>query len=105
MEDLQWPHGLWGRPQPLRVPGPPSHAQLPPSPQWGTAPSQYPPPIGAGQGLASLRRAFAGKGRLILHHSWLLDGKEVEATAVGSTIMNVLQLRNIPGLSINPERL
>ncbi len=61
--------------------------------------------MGTGQGLASIRRAFAGKGRLIWHHSWLLDGKQVEATTVRSSILHVLRQRGYAGLNINPERL
>lgn len=61
--------------------------------------------MGTGQGLASVRRAFAGRGALILHHSWLLNGKQVQAATVRAAIFDILRQRNIAGLNVNAERL
>lgn len=91
----------------------PPPTQTPPAQQsWApnaTSPTGYPLPspaqMGTGQGLASIRRAFAGRGTLIMHHSWLLDGKHVEADSVRTAIKEMLQQRNFSGLNIFPERL
>jgi membrane protein implicated in regulation of membrane protease activity len=40
-----------------------------------------------------------------MHYSWLLDGKEMQATTVLSTILDLLRQRSIGGLTIAPERL
>jgi hypothetical protein len=61
--------------------------------------------MGTGQGEFSLRRAFAGHGTSVMHYSWLLDGKERQATIVLSAILNILQQRSIAGLTISKERL
>jgi hypothetical protein len=102
---------------------PSSSQQSPPSPsftppvapppsasQWAspsTASSSYPGQMGTGQGQGqfSMRRAFAGHGISVMHYSWLLDGKEKQATTVLSTILDLLRQRGIGGLAITPERL
>jgi hypothetical protein len=61
--------------------------------------------MGTGQGLASIRRAFAGRGSLIMHYSWLLGGKQVEAASVRTAILELLQQRKYAGLNVFPERL
>jgi hypothetical protein len=61
--------------------------------------------MGTGQGLVSIRRAFAGRGTLIMHYSWLLDGKQVEAASVRTAILELLQQRKYAGLNVFPERL
>ena len=87
---------------------PPPSAPFPSASQGASisaAPSSYPGQMGIGQGQFSLRRAFAGHGISVMHYSWLLDGKEMQATAVLSAISNLLHLRNIAGLTITQERL
>lgn len=82
---------------------PPSYS---PSPGLSaSAPYPYPAQMGTGQGEFSIRRAFAGRGVLVWHHSWLLNGKQVQAATVLTTILDILRQRNIGGLSITPERL
>src|SRR5271157_3460472 len=92
---------------------PPSNPQSPFA-QPGWAPNVPPPPVyptpspaqmGTGQGLASIRRAFAGRGALIMHYSWLLGGKQVEAASVRTAILELLQQRKYAGLNVFPERL
>ena len=61
--------------------------------------------MGAGQGQISLRRAFAGCGTLIFHHSWLISGGSEQAANAHSTILDILRKRNIVGLNVNPQRL
>jgi hypothetical protein len=78
--------------------------------QWSAGVVAPPPPlaqIGSTQGMASIRRAFAGRGKLIMHHSWLLHGDNAYAHsgAVQSFIINTLRQRQIVGLSVNPEKL
>jgi hypothetical protein len=57
------------------------------------------------QGLNSLRRAFAGHGTLIMHHSWLLEGEHEKAATLSSTIKELLQRRNDSGLTVTQARL
>ncbi len=61
--------------------------------------------MGTGQGQFSIRRAFAGHGISVMHYSWLLDGRETQATTVLSAISNQLRQRGITGLTITQERL
>ena len=61
--------------------------------------------IGSGQGMASIRRAFAGHGVPIMHYSWLLSGEQEKALTVRSSIMEILKIHDIPRLNINLERL
>ena len=65
----------------------------------------YPVQMGAGQGQVSIRRAFAGYGTLVYHHSWLVNGGSEQAANARTTILNVLRQRSIPGLSVNPQKL
>ena len=70
---------------------PPPGAPSPSASQWASphmaSPSpSYPAQMGTGQGQFSMRRAFAGHGISVMHYSWLLDGKEKQATTVLSTI-------------------
>ncbi len=104
---------------PYSAPGMPSYVSTsspPPLPtntngsQWVMPPVAPPPPLGqmgSGQGLASIRRAFAGRGKLIMHHSWLLSGENAYAHsgAVHSSVLNNLQQRKIVGLSASAEKL
>lgn len=75
------------------------------APTYAAPPAAYPTQMGTGQGLASIRRAFAGHGTLVMHYSWLLQGKHLQATAASSTILDMLRQRSIAGLSIKPEKL
>lgn len=95
---------------------PPTYAQPPitqvPFPQQSWAPNSappaaYPPPaqMGTGQGLASIRRAFAGRGTLITHHSWQLDGKQKDAASLLTAVNDMFHQRNYIGLIVKPERL
>lgn len=61
--------------------------------------------MGTGQGLASLRRAFAGHGTQIKLHSWLLPGQHTHAIPVLSAVNDMLGQRNIFGLNFKPDRL
>jgi len=61
--------------------------------------------MGTGQGLGSLRRAFAGRGVPTMHYSWLLDGEQAQAIAVRFTINETLQRRGVAGLEVKQERL
>lgn len=65
----------------------------------------YPTQMGTGQGQVSIRRAFAGYGTLIFHHSWLVNGGSEQAVNTRATILNILRQRNIPGLSVNQQKL
>ena len=85
-------------------PTPPLYQSYQSSPaSYGT--QTFPAQMGAGQGMASIRRAFAGHGTLIMHHSWLLNGDQAQAMPIRSTIRDILKLRDIPRLNVNPERL
>ena len=96
---------------PVSAPPLPPPYQTPPSYQsyqsslapYGTQPS--PAQIGAGQGMASIRRAFAGHGIPIMHYSWLLNGDQAHAITIRSSIWDNLKLRNIPRLNVNLEKL
>jgi hypothetical protein len=61
--------------------------------------------MGTGQGQVSIRRAFAGFGTLIFHHSWLISGGSEQAANARATVLDVLRQRNIPGLNVNPQKL
>src|SRR5436309_15460277 len=61
--------------------------------------------MGTGQGTASIRRAFAGHGTLIMHHSWLLNGQHTQTRAVREAITQKLQQRGTFGLKITPQKL
>ena len=67
--------------------------------------SAYPAQMGTGQGLASIRRAFAGHGRLIMHYSWLLEGQHTQAVPLRTAVTTMFQQRNASGLRTGPERL
>jgi hypothetical protein len=86
-----------------------SQPQYPPLAQpWGAAPAYSPvapAQMGSSQGLASIRRAFAGKGELIMHHSWLLEGKQLQAVSVLTAIKEMLAQRHYVGLTVTPEHL
>ncbi len=56
-------------------------------------------------GVGSLRRAFAGHGALITHHSWLIPGKQAEIMTVRQTIFDKITQRGVDGLKINRENL
>lgn len=76
----------------------------PPSrPLYGTSPQAA--QIGANTGGASLRRAFAGHGALVMHQSWLLDGDQAHANSVRATVIDLMRRRGILGTSILPEKL
>lgn len=91
---------------------PPTPSYNPPTGPFYTPASQSAPPsaalstqMGTGQGQASIRRAFAGYGTLIFHHSWLVNGGAAQANTVRSTISDIIRQRNIVGLSVNQQRL
>jgi hypothetical protein len=56
-------------------------------------------------GVGSLRRAFAGHGTLITHHSWLIPGKQAEIMNVRQTIFDKITQRGMDGLKVNREKL
>jgi hypothetical protein len=76
-----------------------------PASQSAAPSGSYPIPIGTGQGQISLRRAFAGYGTLIYHHSWLINGGSEQAANARATILDILRQRNITGLNVNPQKL
>ena len=61
--------------------------------------------MGAAQGLGSLRRAFAGFGTLVMHHSWLLTGDHAQALAIRSSVRDKLMQRNVVKLNVNASTL
>lgn len=69
------------------------------------APMQQPAQMGTTQGGASIRRAFAGRGTLVMHWSWLVKSKHIQASTMTSTILQKVQQRNIPGITVKPEQL
>lgn len=94
----------------------PSSPSFPPSPTPSfsasaqssaayAAPVALPTQMGMAQGQYTLRHAFAGHGTLIMHYSWLLNGKQIQATTVRSTILDIVRRRNIAGVTANAERL
>src|SRR5437868_2754505 len=66
------------------VPPPVVESWATPAPAYST--SSYGTQMGTGQGMASIRRAFAGHGTLIMHHSWLLNGQHTQTKAVREAI-------------------
>ena len=84
-------------------------SSVPPSPtQWSSAAVAPPPPasqFGSSQSLASLRRAFAGHGQLIMHHSWLLPGDQAQTMAVRHGIQTKIEQRKIPQLMLTAGKL
>lgn len=82
-----------------------SYSPYTPASQSAALSGASPIQMGTGQGQASIRRAFAGHGILIAHHSWLVSGGAEKAANASSTILNILRQRNIVGLNINPQRL
>jgi hypothetical protein len=81
---------------------------FPTASQWQTGMVAPPPPgtqMGTAQGMASIRRAFAGHGTLVAHHSWLLSGYHAHAGAVHDATRDKLQQRGIAKLKITPETL
>jgi hypothetical protein len=81
------------------------YAPYTPASQSAPPSGAYPIQMGAGQGQVALRRAFAGYGTLILHHSWLINGGSEQASNARSVILDILRQRNIVGLNVNPQRL
>lgn len=73
------------------------------TPQQMAMPSQM--QMGTGQGSASIRRAFAGHGTLVAHHSWLIPGSHVQALSLTNAILEKLRQRNVTNLAIKQERL
>lgn len=116
---------------PQHVPGPASSysSPSPTLPPYSAPPTSYPPPgaptgstpwspqtiappppmtqMGTGQGLASFRRAFAGRGTLITHFSWLLTGNNAytQSGAINSSVVSILRQRSIAGTTITQEKL
>lgn len=95
-------------------PAPPTSYPSPGGPtgstQWQPQTIAPPPPttqMGTGQGLASLRRAFAGRGTLITHFSWLLAGANAytQSGAISSSVVSTLRQRSIAGTTITQENL
>ena len=95
-------------------PAPPTSYPSPGAPiggtQWPPQTIAPPPPMtqmGTGQGLASLRRAFAGRGTLITHFSWLLTGSNAytQSGAINTSVVSILRQRAIAGTTITQEKL
>jgi len=77
--------------------------------QWAQTIAPPPPTtqMGTAQGLASIRRAFAGRGTLITHFSWLLTGNNAytQSGAINASVVNLLRQRAIAGTVITQEKL
>ncbi|HVB62010.1 MAG TPA: hypothetical protein VNE61_12500 [Ktedonobacteraceae bacterium] len=95
-------------------PAPPTSYPPPGAPtggtQWSPLTIAPPPPttqMGTGQGLASFRRAFAGRGTLIMHFSWLLTGNNAytQSGAINSSVVSILRQRSMVGTTIAQEKL
>ncbi|HLG64428.1 MAG TPA: hypothetical protein VKY19_20995 [Ktedonosporobacter sp.] len=56
-------------------------------------------------GLGSIRRAFAGHGTLIKHHSWLLEGQNTQVMSVRQVIFDKLVQRNLDQSKASTEKL
>lgn len=84
---------------------PPGYAPTSMVPPPYAAPPPPAPQLGTNQGLASIRRAFAGRGTLVMHHSWLLEGVQAQAVGVRFAAKEVLRKRNIAGLGVAEEKL
>lgn len=65
----------------------------------------YPSQAAASQGVSSLYSAFAGRGTLIAHQSWLLEGRHADAPMLRKTIMEQMLHRRYPGVNVTPELL
>lgn len=112
----QSPYAVGANP-PTYAPGGPSAlspyttgaGSVPPSPTQWSGPGVAPPPpasqFGSAQALGSLRRAFAGHGLLLTHHSWLLPGDQAQAMAVRHGIQTKIEQRKIPQTVIAPAKL
>jgi hypothetical protein len=57
------------------------------------------------QRLGSLRRAFAGYGQVITHHSWLLNDQHAQASEVRGAINEMIAQSGLDGLQVVPEKL
>lgn len=55
--------------------------------------------------MATLQRAFAGKGVPVHHQSWLLEGKQAQPQALNNALIANLQKQGVMGVIIEPERL
>src|SRR5437660_5158900 len=56
-------------------------------------------------GLGSMRRAFAGHGTLIKHHSWLLNGQNMQVMSIRQTIFDKLVQRHLDKSNTSSENL
>lgn len=79
------------------------HQQVyaPPAAPAPQIPAVAPPASSVG----SLRRAFAGHGTLIKHHSWLLDGQQAQVMSVRQAIFDKIVQRNLDGSRVSLENL
>jgi hypothetical protein len=73
----------------------------PPLAASGTMPSAF----SLERGLGSLRRAFAGYGKVITHHSWLLNDQHAQANEVRRAINEMIAQSGLNGLQVVPEKL
>ncbi len=64
-----------------------------------------PEQMGLGARPASIRRAFAGHGVAVMHHSWLIPGQHVQAATAMSTILEKLRQHNVANITIKAEKL
>jgi hypothetical protein len=71
----------------------------PAPPQMGMAPASSPTTIG------SFRRAFAGYGTVITHHSWLIDSQQAEAGKIRWEIEQRTLQRQFQGVTVTPISL
>ncbi len=99
-------------PQPQSMPQqpiqqPPQYYQPKPQQQiYGQTPYGYNNQAPAAPGaLASLQRAYAGKGTPVHHQSWLLDGQSVQPAQLRSSLVEYVRKLDIPGVMAMPERL
>lgn len=86
-------------------PSAPSFAHPVSASTGNVTPVPLPAQMGTMQGQYTLRHAFAGHGAFLTHHSWLINGKQVQANVVSQTIRDIMRQRGIVGMNVNEERL
>ncbi|HEU5228244.1 MAG TPA: hypothetical protein VFU49_10580, partial [Ktedonobacteraceae bacterium] len=74
-------------------------------PQSATSAPQPTSAMPPATGLGSMRRAFAGHGTLIKHHSWLLDGQNMQVMGIRQTIFDKLVQRHLDKSDTSAENL
>jgi hypothetical protein len=79
------------------------YGQYPPQGNYGAPVPQQGP--AAPSTLATLQRAFAGKGTPVRHQSWLVESKQVPPQTLNSAFIANLQKQGVMGVTVGQERL